>query len=113
MMAAFIQWLSIRRKLRDAKHDVCAVSRRYPFDVQVPAMAVGFIEFSDNSALPGLDTELSDDSRCQVAWAQDLMKKVPASQRAERIWLSMSMADASISKALRLAENWSSNPTKT
>ena len=24
-------------------------------------MAVGFIEFSDNSALPGLDTELSDD----------------------------------------------------
>ena len=40
---------------------VCAVSRRFPFDVQVPEMVAGFIEFGDNSAFRGLDTESLDD----------------------------------------------------
>ena len=61
MMAAFIHWISAMSKLRDAKHHVCAVSRRHPFDVQVPAMVAGLIEFFDSSAFRGLDTELSDD----------------------------------------------------
>jgi len=60
-MAAFIQWFSGWRKLRDAKYHVCAVSHRCTFDVQVPAMAARLIEFGDDSVFRGLDAESSDD----------------------------------------------------
>ena len=60
-MAPFIQLFLSSAKLRVAKHHVCAVSRRYPFDVQVPPIATEFVEFGDNSGLRGLDTESLDD----------------------------------------------------
>lgn len=92
-------------------------SVRYPTDAHLmsrfqrwpPGLLSLAMTLSSVASMPNRRTTVC----CQVASAQDLMKEVPASGWAARVCRSMSLADASISEALRVAGNWSFSPANT